>query len=70
MQKACFSYDLTQKKILDPLTLSVSLKQLGVLSKASQESLAQNLPEVAHKLDLLKSVQKHLNEFVASKFQD
>ena len=48
----------------------MSLKQLGVLSKESQDSLAQNLPEVAHKLDLLKNVLKHLNEFVTSKFQE
>lgn len=33
MQKAGYSYDFNNKKILDQLTLSVSLKQLGVLSK-------------------------------------
>jgi hypothetical protein len=50
MQKVGYSFDFTTRKILDPLTLSVSLKQLGVLSKESIESMSSNLPEVAHKV--------------------
>lgn len=69
-QKVGYSYDFASKKILDPLTLSVALKQLGVLSADSIEQMSANLPEVAHKLQLLKDVQKTLNDSVTGKFQD
>ena len=56
MQKVGYSYDFNSRKILDPLTLSISLKQLGVLSKEAQDRLKRDIPEVAHKLGLLADV--------------
>lgn len=69
-QKVSYSYDFNTKKILDPLSLSVALKQLGVLSKDEQDQLSANLPEVKHKLSLLTEVQKILHDSVIAKFQE
>ena len=50
LQKVSYSYNFQQKKILDPLSLSVALKQLGVLSPEQREKLAANIPQLALKL--------------------
>lgn len=56
--------------MLDPLSLSIAIKQIGVLSADQQGNLSQKLPEVAHKLSLLSDVRKRLTEHVTNRFQD
>jgi hypothetical protein len=70
MQKVGYSYDYQAKKILDPLSLSATLKQFGVLSQESRDKLSKNLPDVGHKITLLAEVQKALHDQTVNKFQE
>ena len=44
IQKVSYAYDFQEQKILDPLSLSVAIKELGVLSPEQQEKLSQHIP--------------------------
>jgi len=44
LQKVSYAYNFAQRKILDPLSLSVALKQLAVLSTEQRRKLASNIP--------------------------
>lgn len=70
MQKVGFAYSYAQRKILDPLSLSVALKQLSVLSLEQKQKLAVNIPQIASKLDLLYDVQQTLEKQTIAKFQE
>ena len=54
LQKVSYAYSSSQRKILDPLSLSVALKKLSVLSSDQKKKLAANIPQVAEKLQLLQ----------------
>lgn len=60
LQKVSYAYNYSQHKILDPLSLSVALKQLSVLSVEQRQKLAANIPQIALKLKLLNEVQQTL----------
>lgn len=46
MQKVGYAYDFATKKILDPLTLSVALKQLTCLDSATNDVKCVQLIEI------------------------
>ena len=70
LQKVSYAYSFGQRKILDPLSLSVALKKLSVLSPDQKKKLAANIPQVAEKLQLLEQIQSLLERQTLAKFQE
>ena len=70
LQRVGYAYDFSQGKILDPLSLSVAIKQLGVLSPDQRQKLSDNIPQVAQKLKVLEEVQVTLNSQTLARFQE
>lgn len=70
LQKVSYAYSFAQRKILDPLSLSVALKKLSVLSPDQKKKLAANIPQVAEKLQLLEQIQSLLERQTLAKFQE
>ena len=58
MQQISFAYNFEQKRILDPLSLSVATKQIHSLSEESQTKLMQNVPQIKKKLETIKDIRE------------
>ena len=68
LQRVGYAYDYSQRKILDPLSLSVAIKQLGVLSPDQRQKLSDNIPQVAQNLKVLEEIQATLNSQTMARF--
>lgn len=69
MQKVGYSYNVEERRIVDPLGLSVTIKaqnmEEGVLSYK-----LRTVPELRDQLDLLFSLKKELKDQTIVKFHD
>ncbi|CDW82711.1 UNKNOWN [Stylonychia lemnae] len=79
VQRIGYSYDFNEKKILDPLGLSVTLKssdisndlqELSKGKKEQQETSIYQIPEVKVQLDLIQTIKTELIEQTQKKFQE
>jgi len=72
VENASLSYDFEQNKVLDPLSLSMALKQVASLSAETQKTLSANLPThiCGDKITMLNRANKELEKHMTAKFTE
>ncbi|TNV85244.1 hypothetical protein FGO68_gene13532 [Halteria grandinella] len=70
VQKVGYAYNFSDKRILDPLSLSVTLKHFNSSQNETVYSQLVQIPEVKEQIELLTRVRQELNDQSLERFQE